>query len=56
MDHVYTKPHSPLLNGKLGRSHRSDEDEFYQLRTMGTRALVAIRPLTPDQGPQKLAH
>ena len=29
--HVYIKPRSPQLNGKVERSHRSDQDEFYQL-------------------------
>ncbi len=29
--HVYIKPRSPELNGKVERSHRSDAEEFYQL-------------------------
>jgi transposase InsO family protein len=29
--HVYIKPRSPELNGKVERSHRSDQEEFYQL-------------------------
>jgi len=29
--HVYIKPRSPQLNGKVGRSHRSHQEEFYQL-------------------------
>lgn len=29
--HAYIKPASPQLNGKVERSHRSDEQEFYQL-------------------------
>jgi|TARA_Y100000310_G_C20538852_1_gene742214 transposase InsO family protein len=29
--HVYIKARSPQLNGKVERSHRSDQDEFYQL-------------------------
>lgn len=29
--HVYIKPRSPQLNGKVERSHRSDKEEFYQL-------------------------
>jgi transposase InsO family protein len=29
--HVYIKPKSPQLNGKVERSHRTDKDEFYQL-------------------------
>ena len=31
MRHVYIKPRSPQLNGKVERSHRSDQEEFYQL-------------------------
>ena len=33
MDHVYIKPKTPQLNGKVERSHRTDKDEFYQLLT-----------------------
>ena len=33
MKHVYIKPRSPQLNGKVERSHRTDQDEFYQLLT-----------------------
>jgi transposase InsO family protein len=33
MQHVYIKPRSPQLNGKVERSHRSDQEEFYQLLT-----------------------
>ena len=29
--HVYIKPRAPQLNGKVERSHRTDQDEFYQL-------------------------
>lgn len=29
--HVYIKPRSPTLNGKVERSHGTDEREFYQL-------------------------
>ena len=29
--HVSIKPRSPQLNGKVERSHRSDQEEFYQL-------------------------
>ncbi len=29
--HAYIKPRSPQLNGKFERSHRSDQEEFYQL-------------------------
>lgn len=31
--HVYIKPRSPQLNGKIERSHHTDKDEFYQLLT-----------------------
>ncbi|MFC2084018.1 IS481 family transposase [Bacteroidota bacterium] len=31
--HVYIKPATPQLNGKVERSHRTDKDEFYQLLT-----------------------
>jgi hypothetical protein len=28
--HVYIRPQSPELNGKMERSHLSDQEEFYQ--------------------------
>ena len=31
--HAYVKPRSPQLNGKVERSHRSDQEEFYPLLT-----------------------
>ena len=31
--HAYIRPASPQLNGKVERSHRTDEQEFYQLLT-----------------------
>ena len=31
--HVYIKPRSPQLNGKVERSHRTDQEGFYQLLT-----------------------
>lgn len=31
MQHVYIKPRSPQLNGKVERSHRTDQEKFYQL-------------------------
>lgn len=31
--HVYIKPRSPQLNGKVERSHRTDQDDFYRLLT-----------------------
>ena len=33
MEHVYIKPRTPQLNGKVERSNRSDKDEFYQRLT-----------------------
>jgi len=33
MRHVYIKTRSPQLNGKVERSHRTDQEEFYQLLT-----------------------
>ena len=31
MGHVYIKPATPRLNGKVERSHRIDAEEFYRL-------------------------
>ncbi len=31
--HVYIKPQTPQLNGKVERSHRTNQTEFYQLLT-----------------------
>lgn len=31
--HAYIRPASSQLNGKVERSHRTDEQEFYQLLT-----------------------
>jgi transposase InsO family protein len=31
MRHVYIRPRTPHLNGKVERSHRIDDEEFYQL-------------------------
>ena len=33
MEHVYIKARTPQLNGKVEKSHRTDQDEFYQLLT-----------------------
>jgi transposase InsO family protein len=33
MRHVYIKPQTPQLNGKVERSHRTDQTEFYQRLT-----------------------
>ena len=30
INHAYIKPRSLKLNGKVGRSHRTDDQEFYQ--------------------------
>jgi len=31
INHVYIKPYRPRLNGKVERSHRIDEEEFYRM-------------------------
>jgi transposase InsO family protein len=36
--HIYIKPATPRLNGKVERSHRIDGEEFYQLRRHLTAA------------------
>ena len=33
MEHVYIKPKTPQLNGKVERSHRTDKDDLCQLLT-----------------------
>ena len=33
MTHVYLRPRTPQLNGKVERSYKTDKDEFYQLLT-----------------------
>lgn len=33
IEHVYIRPRTPRLNGKVERSHRTDEEEFNQLLT-----------------------
>jgi transposase InsO family protein len=33
MRHVYIQPRTPQLNGKVERSHKTDQTEFYQLLT-----------------------
>jgi transposase InsO family protein len=33
--HVYIRPRTPHLNGKVERSHRVDDEEFYQLLDQG---------------------
>jgi transposase InsO family protein len=32
--HAYIKRGTPQLNGKVERSHRSDQQEFYQLLSL----------------------
>ena len=31
IQHIYIKPRTPQLNGKVERSHRTDQQEFYRL-------------------------
>ena len=31
IQHVYIRPRTPRLNGKVERSHRIDDEEFYRL-------------------------
>ena len=31
INHVYIKPRTPRLNGKVERAHRIDEEEFYRM-------------------------
>ena len=31
MRHIYIKPRSPQLNGKVEKPNRTDQEEFYQL-------------------------
>ena len=31
INHVYVKPRSPRLNGKVERSHRIDKEEFHRI-------------------------
>ena len=33
MEHVYIKPRTPQLNGKVERSNRTDKEELFQLLT-----------------------
>jgi transposase InsO family protein len=33
--HVYIRPRTPHLNGKVERSHRIDDEEFHQLLDKG---------------------
>jgi len=35
LQHVYIRPRTPRLNGKVERSHRVDDQEFYQLLDKG---------------------
>jgi diaminopimelate decarboxylase len=37
IQHIYIKSGTPRLNGKVERSHRTDENEFYQVLASGTQ-------------------
>jgi transposase InsO family protein len=45
--HAYIKPRTPHLNGKVERSHRVDEQEFYQLLDKDGIADEGIFPSRP---------
>lgn len=45
--HAYIQPASPQLNGKVERSHRTDEQEFYQLDKRGETRQVVNPNATP---------
>ena len=58
--HVYIRPRTPHLNGKVERSHRVDDQEFYQLLdrtaspttfTCSTRSCASGRTTTITTGP-----
>jgi transposase InsO family protein len=58
--HVYIRPRTPRLNGKVERSHRIDNQEFYQLldktasptiSTSSTRSFANGRTTTTTTGP-----
>jgi transposase InsO family protein len=38
--HVYIRPRTPHLNGKVERSHRIDDQEFYQLLDKGGDVII----------------
>jgi transposase InsO family protein len=42
--HVYIKPRTPRLNGKVERSHRIDAEEFYRMLEGVDRAPVVGPP------------
>jgi transposase InsO family protein len=44
MRHVYIKPQTPRLNGKVERSHRTDLNEFYQLMTYTGDIDLNVKP------------
>ena len=50
MEHVYIKPRTPQLNGKVERSHRTDKDEFYQLLTYRDDVDLEKKQVTWSQG------
>ena len=46
--HAYIKPASPQLNGKVERSHRTDQQEFYQLLTYTGSPKGSSSTTSPD--------
>ena len=44
--HIYIKPRTPRLNGKVERSHRIDAEEFYRLLD-GVFMMDTVAPLLP---------
>ncbi len=48
--HVYIRPRTPRLNGKVERSHRVDEQEFYQLLDKDGIGDDIHRSTTPRSG------
>ena len=69
--HVYIRPATPRLNGKVERSHRIDADEFYKLLEgvvvddtgcfrngsgSGRTSPSAVEPVTPEPPPRLEGH
>ncbi len=44
--HVYIRPRTPRLNGKVERSHRVDAQEFYQLLDRDGIGASSVNPGT----------
>jgi transposase InsO family protein len=40
--HVYIKPATPRLNGKVERSHRIDQEEFYRINWQSDDLLTPL--------------